>query len=189
MKLNEHRNRSSGILTAAFTVIFLASAGHSLAQSPYFQTSTTSGRYRAKEASMDFFASYLKSEHGLSHVFDNGLSGGSMGGGLGMNYFFSQDVGMGTDLNIPNNGGAFVDSYTVNIIYRLPLGSSGLAPYFSGGGGRSYDPSTQWIGQAAVGLEYRSDSKAGLFVDARYVWGEKHSSDNLLLRAGLRMVF
>lgn len=188
MKPNEISALGQGIVGIALATFLLSSPGSGLAQSSYMQAKS-SGLYRAGETSVDLFAGYLKAERGITHLFENGLRHGSMGGGFGVNYFSSANLGFGTDLIIPNNGGSFVDQYTVNVIYRMPLGSTGLAPYVSGGGGRSYDPFTQWIGQAAIGLEFRSESKAGLFVDGRYVWGEKHSADSLLLRAGLRLVF
>jgi hypothetical protein len=122
-------------------------------------------------------------------LFETKIHHGSMGGGLGVNYFASPTLGLGVDLNIPNNGGSFVDTYTANLIVRYPLGKSGLAAYLNGGGGRAYDPDLQWVGQLGLGLEYRTYHKSGLFVDARYVWGEKHSTDTLLLRGGLRLVF
>jgi hypothetical protein len=188
MKLNEISPLVQGIVGIALATFLLSSPDSGLAQSSYMQ-SKSSNLYRAHETSMDIFAGYVNAQRGITHLFQTGLRHGSMGGGFGVNYFSSEHLGFGTDLVIPNNGGSFVDSYTMNVIYRMPLGSSGLAPYVSGGGGRSYDPFTQWIGQAAIGLEYRSESKAGLFVDGRYVWGEKHSQDSLLLRAGLRFIF
>ena len=188
MKPNEISIRRPGIVGSVFICLLLASTDFGLAQSSFLQPNSTA-LYRAQEASVDLFAGYVKAERGISHLFNEGIHHGSMGGGFGVNYFTSRNFGFGADMVIPNNGGSFVDTYTVNLIYRLPLGNSGLAPYISGGGGRSYDPMTQWIGQAGVGLEFRTESKAGLFVDGRYVWGEKHSADSLLLRAGLRLPF
>jgi hypothetical protein len=145
--------------------------------------------YRAKEASFDMFGSYLAAENGINHLFSTNIRGGAWGGGIGVNYFPTVNMGFGTDVNIPNNGGQFIDSYTINIIYRIPLESVGLAPYLTGGGGRGYDPSLQWIAQAGVGLEYRTSHKAGIFVDGRYEWGQHSGTDQLELRAGLRFVF
>lgn len=147
------------------------------------------GLYTAKETSFDMFASYLKAERGVTHLFGTGIGHGSMGGGIGLNYFMTRNVGIGTDINIPNNGGTFVQEQSVNLTLRWPMGSSGAAPYVFGGGGRQYKPIDEWIGQVGVGLEYRSYHKLGIFADARYAWGDTHSSDSLLLRGGLRFVF
>jgi hypothetical protein len=144
--------------------------------------------FPAKETSLDLFASYLAPEHGIGDVFKTNIRGGTMGGGMGVNYFFSRTTGLGTDINIGANGGSFVDSTSVNLIQRFPIGTSGMAPYVIGGGGRSYDP-TEWIGQVGLGVELRSEGKSGIFVDGRYVWGEKGGTDKLMLRAGLRLKF
>jgi hypothetical protein len=165
----------------AVTALFLSIASFSLAQTEL---------YTAGEKTCDVFASYVAPERGISHLFETQLHNASMGGGLGATYFGSRTVGVGADINILNNGGSFVDSTTTYLLLRYPLGkSSGLAPYLLGGGGRGYTPSTQWIGQAGVGLEYRSYHKSGFFVEGRYVWGEKPGTDTLLLRGGLRLLF
>jgi hypothetical protein len=148
----------------------------------------SSALYRAKESSLDVYATYAAPEYGINHVFETNIRGGSWGGGLGFNRFFSQKLGMGSDINMTGNGGSFIDSVTVNLLGRLPLGNSGLAPYVLGGGGRAYNPA-QWIGQAGVGLELRSTSKMGLFVDGRYIWGETSNTDALQLRGGFRLMF
>ena len=145
--------------------------------------------YTAKEGSVDMFASYIAPEHGFSHLFNTNIRNGNWGGGLGASYFPTLNFGVGVDINIPKNGGTFIDSQTTNLMLRKPLGSSGLSPYIFGGGGRSYDPMNQWIAQAGIGLEYRSSHKMGLILDGRYVWGQNSSTDILLLRTGLRFVF
>ncbi len=145
--------------------------------------------YKAKEGSLDMFASYIAAERGISHLFDTDIRNGNWGGGVGANYFATMNFGIGYDINIPKDGGKFIDSQTTNLIFRKPLGQSGLSPYLFGGGGRSYDPVNQWIAQAGVGLEYRSSPKMGLILDGRYVWGQNSSTDILFLRAGLRFLF
>jgi hypothetical protein len=145
--------------------------------------------YTAKEGSLDMFASYVAPERGFSHLFSTDIRHGNWGGGLGANYFPTMNFGLGIDVNIPKNGGTFIDSQTTNLIFRKPLGSSGLSPYLFGGGGKSYDPMNQWIAQAGIGLEYRSSHNMGLIVDGRYVWGQNSGTDIVVLRAGLRFVF
>ena len=145
--------------------------------------------YASQEASFDLFGSYLAQEHGIKNLFKTDIHGGAWGGGIGLNYFASANIGFGTDINIPDNGGQFIDSYTVNLIWRYPIESIGIAPYIIGGGGRIYDPSRQWMGQVGAGLEYRSSHKMGLFVDGRYEFAEHSGDDKLELRAGLRFVF
>jgi hypothetical protein len=145
--------------------------------------------YAPKEASLDIFGSYLAAEKQITDVFKTNIRGGAWGGGIGLNYFASANFGFGTDINIPDNSGRFIDTYTINLIYRYPIESIGLAPYIIGGGGRAYDPKSEWIAQVGLGLEYRSSHKAGIFVDGRYEWFMNTTPDKLELRAGLRFVF
>ena len=153
---------------------------------PFTQTGPL---YAPKETSFDMFGSYLAKENQITDLFKTDIHGGAWGGGIGLNYFASQNLGFGTDVNIPNNGGRFIDSYTVNLLYRFPIESIGLAPYIIGGGGRAYDPKTQWIAQVGAGLEFRTSHKMGIFVDGRYEWFMATTPDKLELRSGLRFVF
>jgi hypothetical protein len=176
MKQNTSKHVAGGLIL--FTLVaFMAPGVAGGAQSVY----------KDKETTYDLFAGYLAAQHGFSQAFERYPKDGTYGGGIGVNYFSSQRVGIGTDISISNNRGAFIDSTTANLILRLPMG--GLAPYVFGGGGSSYEPSTQWIGQFGFGLEYRTKSRLGFFVDGRYVWGQKSDSDTSLLRAGLRLVY
>src|SRR5664280_2723333 len=145
--------------------------------------------YTPNELSFDAFGSYLARERHLGKLFDTSIRHtGVWGGGVGANYFFTREIGIGADINIPDNRGSFIDSALGNVIARLPIGNSGLAPYIFGGGGRGIDPRWEWLGDAGVGLEFRFNSLTGIFVDGRYIWADK-SSDRLELRAGLRLVF
>ena len=147
-------------------------------------------RYTACEFSMDVFGSFVAPERGLDDLFETNIRHGKWGGGVGLNYFITRYIGISGDINIPDNGGNAVDTMMGAGTLRFPLGSSGLAPYLFGGGGRGTDPVWEWLGQAGVGLEYRMNPYMGLFSDARYIWHEKEGSfDRLLLRFGLRVVF
>jgi len=154
----------------------------------HFTYATGMPLYTAQELSFDAFGSYLAAEKNFSDIFKTNIRHGTWGGGVGLNYFFSREIGIGADINMPANGGNFIDSVSGSLIARLPLGSSGLAPYGFGGGGRGTDPAWEWQAQAGVGLEYRWNPTTGIFVDGRYVWVDK-TFDRLLLRAGLRLVF
>ena len=87
-----------------------------------------------------------------------------------------------------NTTGAFIDSASVNLILRLPLGHSGFAPYAFGGGGRQFDLAEVWFGQIGVGMEYRFTRHVGAFLDARWVLpGETESYG--VARLGMRFTF
>lgn len=144
--------------------------------------------YSAHELTLDLGGSYFARERSVEHLFETSVKGGTWGGDVGLNYFILRNLGVGADVNMSDNGGNLVDAVFGNMILRLPLGNSGFAPYVLGGGGRTTDHTWEWAGQAGVGIEYRPSHTLGFFTDARYVMPE-HSSDGLLLRAGIRLVF
>lgn len=156
-------------------------------------------RYTAQELSLDLGGSYIAGERGLSHLFETDIRTGSenrhgrgsdWGGNVGVNYFFLRNLGIGGNINMSANGGRFVDQALGNVILRVPIDPTGLSPYIFGGGGRGFDPSWEWFADAGVGLEYRPNATTGIFTDATYMFHVKDgSSDRLLLRAGLRLVF
>ena len=146
-------------------------------------------RYTANELSLDFFGSYLAGEHKIENVFHNTVRHGFWGGGVGVNYFFTREIGVGGDIEIPDDHvGNFVNNINGSLIARLPIGNSGLAPYIFGGGGRQTEPVWQWSGHAGLGVEYRFNPVTGVFADARYIWPDK-TSDEIEFRAGVRFVF
>ena len=146
-------------------------------------------RYTDNELSLDFFGSYLAGEHKIENVFHNSIRHGFWGGGVGVNYFFLRNLGVSADMNIPDDGGGnFVNNVYGSLIARFPICNSGLAPYVFGGGGRQTQPAWEWTGHAGVGMEYRFNPVTGVFVDSRYTW-VKHTSDEIMFRAGLRFVF
>jgi hypothetical protein len=146
--------------------------------------------FTANELSLDMFGSYEAHEEKMDDLFKTNIRHGTWGGGVGLNYFITREIGIGGDINIGDNGGSFVDQALGSLILRWPFETIGLAPYIFGGGGRGFDPSWEWFGDLGVGVEYRINPAAGIFVDSRYMWHEKEgSSDRILFRAGLRLVF
>ena len=146
--------------------------------------------FSANELSVDLSGTYFTPERGLEHLFETSIKGrrGTWGGDVGINYFFTREIGVGADAIMSDNGGNFVDAVLGDLIFRLPIGDSGFAPYVFGGGGRTTDGIWQWVGQGGLGLEYRFTHRIGIFTDGRYLWPQ-HSPDALLLRAGIRIAF
>jgi hypothetical protein len=178
MILNKSKHVGGGLVLfvlAAFMIPAASAVGGSL--------------YKAKETTYDLFGSYIAAQESFSEAFNEYPKNGAYGGGFGVTRFTSERFGIGSDIVMSANRGAFVDSTTANAYFRLPLGESGLAPYVFGGGGSAYDPTSQWIWQFGFGLEFRTKSKWGIFVDGRYVWGQEAGTDTSLLRAGLRLVY
>jgi hypothetical protein len=151
-------------------------------------TSSDAPRYNANELTLDFFGAYIAGQRKIEDIFKTNIRHGVWGGGVGANYFFTREIGIGGDIIIPDDGGNFVNNIDGSLIARWPICNSGFAPYIYGGGGRQTDPVWQWTGHAGVGAEYRFNPGTGIFVDARYIWVDK-TPDELLLRAGLRFAF
>jgi hypothetical protein len=196
-------------VTAATALLFAASVG--LAQTTTTTTTTTTeevhhvwtdpnawwgshwtaspaDRYNANELTLDMFGSYLAGQRKIEDLFKTNIRHGSWGGGVGLNYFFTREIGIGGDIVIPDDGGNFVNNIDGSLIARWPICNSGVAPYVYGGGGRQTDPVWQWTGHAGVGIEYRFNPATGIFTDARYMWVDK-TQDELLIRFGMRFAF
>lgn len=144
--------------------------------------------FSANELSLDLGGSYVAGERGVKHLFNTNIKGhrGQWGGNFGVNYFLTKNIGVGADINMPNNGGHLVDTALADLIVRWPLGNSGFAPYLLGGAGRTTDVRWEWVGQGGLGLEFRFNRNVGLFTDGRFIW-PRHSADQLMLRAGIRV--
>jgi hypothetical protein len=147
--------------------------------------STSAPKYSANELSLDLSASYIAGEGEFHDILKTNIRGnrGNWGGNVGLNYFLTPNIGIGGDINLSSSGEALSQGLG-SVIFRIPLG--GLAPYALVGGGRSLDPSWEWLAHAGIGLEYRINPVLGLFSDARFIWAE-HSDNRLLIRAGLRV--
>jgi hypothetical protein len=150
--------------------------------------------YNANEFSVDTFGSFLGNERHFLAFPNTSIRNGTWGGGLGANYFWSKDVGISVQSSAQTRGPRFIDHVGGDLIVRFPLQAIGLAPYVFAGGGRAFNPTYDWFGDAGAGLELRLNPKLGLFGDARYIWKEHRdfngiSTDQALLRAGLRFVF
>lgn len=146
--------------------------------------------YTANELSLDLGGSYTAGQRGIEHLFETSIKGrrGRWGGDVGLNYFFTRELGVGVDINMPDDRGNLIDAISANFIARFPLGKSGVAPYVFGGGGRTTDQIWEWMGQAGLGVEFRLNHTVGIYTDARYQWPET-ASDSLLFRAGVRLNF
>ena len=149
---------------------------------------STADLYTPCELSLDGFATFTAAEEKIENVFSTNIRSGKWGGGVGLNYFFTRELGIGGDINMPGDGGKLVHNGSGSLIARFPIPGSGLAPYVFGGGGRLVEPTWQWEGHAGVGLEFRFNPVTGVFGDARYIWADK-TQDELLIRTGLRFVF
>lgn len=151
-----------------------------------------SPRFTANELSLDLFGSYHNPEGKLADLFSTNIRHGNWGGGGGINYFFTREFGLGADVNLSDKTGDenIVDYVVGDLLLRLPMGNSGLAPYLVGSGGRGMSPVYQWVYGGGVGLEYRFNPVTGIFSDARFLWSDRGTDfDALTIRAGMRFAF
>ena len=145
--------------------------------------------YRANELSVDAFGTGSLGAYTINHVSNARVRHNiRFGAGAGINYFFTRNLGIGGDVYSENTTGAFIDSASGNLILRIPLGESGLAPYVFGGGGYQFDLTKAPFVQAGAGLEFRFTPNVGLFVDARGVVPDKAKYYGVG-RLGLRFAF
>jgi hypothetical protein len=149
----------------------------------------TTELFRANELSIDLFGSGSIGQQTIDNISGDRVRDDiRLGAGAGINYFFTRNFGLGLDGYSEDTSGEFVDSAALNLIFRLPIGESGFAPYIFGGATRQFDRVRQWAGDAGGGFEFRFDQHWALFVDARYVIADK--TDNYGVgRGGLRISF
>jgi len=145
--------------------------------------------YRAGELSLDGFGTASMDKYTLNHLSIQRVNDNTkLGAGVGANYFFTRNLGVGAEAYSQNDGGDFVNNVTGNILARLPLGESGFAPYALAGGGYRFQDVQTWLMQAGGGIEYRFCKNLGIFLDARCVIPEKTSYYGVA-RAGVRFAF
>ncbi|MDB6071552.1 MAG: hypothetical protein JWL81_2723 [Verrucomicrobiales bacterium] len=166
--------------------------------------------YNAGEWQIDLFGAYAEADSGNRRLIGEDV----FGGGLGFNYFFTRNVGIGAEGTLFDTPGDMLGSANVNLTLRFPIGETGLAPYIFGGAGVVFNADDLdsddfsdardrfedddepgkgddviFIGHAGAGLEFRFSPHVSIFGDARYTWTESDNSDFGQARAGLRFTF
>ena len=107
------------------------------------------------------------------------------GMGLGVNYFFHDNMGVGVD--------SYVDGvewpYLLNgsFIYRFSQ-LKPVTPYAYAGFGRQWAHAAQWMGHFGGGAEYQLGSGKSIFADARLVLPAETDTHGVV-RAGIRFGF
>ncbi len=145
--------------------------------------------YEANELSFGFFGTGTVGEDTLEDQSSVKIErDGDLGLGASISYFFHRNVGIEAYGYSESTSEHFVDHVGGNLIVRFPLGSSGVALYGLGGGGRQFDPVIQWTLDAGGGIEWRFTPHVGIFADARYVWADK-TEDYGLGRLGIKFGF
>jgi hypothetical protein len=145
--------------------------------------------YRAGELSFDLFGSGSLGKYSVDHLSTSRIRhNGRLGAGAGLSYFFTRNFGLGAEAYSEDTSGPFIDSASANLIFRLPIGKGGLAPYALAGGGHQFDLNEVSFCQAGGGLEYRFTPRVGIFTDVRMVWPDE-TKYFAVARLGLRFAF
>jgi hypothetical protein len=157
--------------------------------------------FKDQELQLDIFGAYADGNRPHAGQFDEH----AVGGGVGINYFFHRNIGVGVDAtwlyggeknggDHSNDGNTTYHNFTSSLIFRFPIDEICLAPYVFVGGGFHVD-GDQWASaHAGVGLEYRIvPERIGIFTDARFTYfGDRYGDgdqNNIMARAGVRFVF
>ena len=161
--------------------------------------------FKDQELQLDIFGAYADG-NALDHA--GPLQDHGVGGGVGVNYFFTRMVGVGFDVtglygreNRQHDERGSIDAkhttmygFTGSVILRFPIDSSCIAPYLFAGGGFHTDGDNWASGHAGIGFEYRIvPQKLGIFTDARWTYyGTRYGNgdqNNVMARLGVRVVF
>lgn len=170
---------------------------------PIVQPAIEETCFKAGEWQFDTFGQYSVGKAGRSGLFDEH----GWGGGVGFNYFFHRNIGLGIDAawlgiqedrhferNNADSSRTTLHNFSGSVIVRLPIDHLCLAPYIYAGGGFHVD-GEQWASaHAGVGLEYRiKPNRLGLFIDGRWTYlGDRDQREDLnffTARAGIRIIF
>lgn len=83
--------------------------------------------YRANELSIDLFGSASIGQQTIDNFSgDRVTEDARLGAGVGINYFFTRHFGLGGEAYTENTDRNFVDSASLNLLGRLPIGESGF---------------------------------------------------------------
>ncbi|MBM3856466.1 MAG: porin family protein [Verrucomicrobia bacterium] len=147
-------------------------------------------RFRAHEWQID------ASTVGAAGVY-NGQGKQALGGNWGVNYFFTEYLGIGIDNSVGSQRNAGLsgfdglqafDTLQADLLLRYPVCSWNLAPYVMVGGGAHWGPASQGDGNVGGGLEWRVLPHAGFFADCRWLYGN-NGLTMALPRVGIRVNF
>ena len=158
------------VIAIGFTVALSIVGFESLAAGDHDSGDDSLALYRPHELSLDLFGTGSIGQQTINNLGSASSRDVRLGAGAGLNYFFTRHIGLGGEAYSENTDHCFIDSSSLNVIGRLPIGDSGLAPYGFAGGGYQFDAIAQWFGNVGAGLEYRFCRNWGLFLDARYVF-------------------
>lgn len=143
--------------------------------------------WRDTEFQLDLFGSATAAE-----LSADDIENADAGFGIGFNYFFSRNVGLGLETrNIISKDEDSFNHVGLNLFVRFPgLLIDNFAPYvILGGGTRYHDHNITWRAWAGAGAEVRLHGNVGLFGDLRFVQKgvDDFADAGYVVRAGFRI--
>jgi hypothetical protein len=176
-------NKSVLIAVASVISLPLSSfAGHAIVDKNPKNPVPPPSCFADQELQLDVYAAYVDSESDSSH-------GDGWGGGLGLNYYFQRNVGVGLDATITTGSPSELWQFSAFLLLRYPIeGSFCWAPYMKLGGGWEFNGDNEGFLLGGGGVEFRFNPKWGFFTEATFNWADNDSS-SLQARAGFRFVF
>lgn len=184
------------MMTAALTIMTATAVKADDWMGSHFCYDSSKPAFNNNELSLDAFGAYETQVHERSGPIVNNFNrNGIWGGGLGLTYFPVEYLGIGGESAAFSGTRNFFDYAGGDLYARLPIQSIHLAPYIFGGGGRYFNPESNWYYHGGAGLEIRITQKLGVFGDARYEWrqvsafGENGHFNIVEARVGVRFIF
>ena len=146
--------------------------------------------FKRGELQFDAFAGYASVQAGaLSTSLGSIATGGVYRGGVGINYFLTDNWGVGVDTILGSGGAGYFQTAALSGIFRFPVEKYRLAPYIFGGAGMVFQGPNYYTYHAGLGLEVRVTKRLGVFTDLRYTFSEGSNPDGTLVRLGARLNF
>jgi hypothetical protein len=188
MKTNTVLTTAAVVLCSGAIVLRAQDMTASTTNNSWFDSSS-SERYQPCEVTLEGFG--VATSH--AHDFDDDHGHfhhrrAELGLGAGAEFFFCRYVGIEAEGFSESTHHSFVDDTGGNLVLRLPIGNTGLAPYVMGGGGYQFDPASSSYGDGGAGLEYRFTRWVGIFGDGRFVATDRTHNYGLG-RLGVRFNF
>ena len=176
-------------ILSAIVPLLLSTVGH--AGSPVDSKGAPSLQpcYADNELTVDVFGGFFTAETRLNGVNDDH----GWGGGIGVNYFFHRNFGIGVEGSGFGVDGRSNEFANLNAYLRFPIeGKICFAPYIIAGGGWEFsDIHDNLHGHAGLGVDFRVAAKVSVFTDIRYTWtgGPRVNNDFALVRTGVSFAF
>jgi len=115
----------------------------------------------------------------------DGNDKGAWGPGIGVNYDFTPNIGVGVD----TYSDGFRLPYMLNASFIYTFHTTWmLNPYGFAGFGRQWEHASQWTEHVGAGVEYETKFGPGLFVDGRWVFANETANYGAI-RFGVRVRF